>query len=428
MITTLIILVHLFFATPGQAASHGDDAYLHHGEPSTVRQPLPVTLARLADDLGDRVRGMRNHILARPAVPRPGAQLHTRATVGSMKRLPGRLEDRLLVSSSSPRDIATPGYLLRTGDELAGRGVVLMPIQAGFDLHMSHRNRSRDGGELLVVVEISNPNHDMVEVWLGGAIHSSDQHRGRWGVFGGYGGPAAATAEGVLTRRERHGWSERVLYMRPGSKVRVVTHALPHGHELDGYFHIDAGAPVHLDVRAIDPSGRRRDDGVAGGWALGDGCHPAGVYHGGVWATEGDMLDIPRPGRGRAYALGAPARYGQAPRGVQTYGDACRQLEGSRGVLHELELPLYNPSSRPRVVQLLISAPDDGSWSTQDYRWVGPVMVNGWLQRVRLERTGHAEVLGAWVVYPGEVEIVQVGLLVPSSSTGPSALEIRTLH
>ncbi len=425
LLLTLIALLAAL-VLPLEAAD-GRDAYLDHRRDSPV-EAEPSAFALLLDDVGDRARGLRNRLLARSAFPRPGVQLHTLARVGNLERLPGSLEDRLLVSSASPADIATPGYLLRTGDELGTRGAVFMPIQSGFDLHLNHRNLRRDGGDLLVVVEISNPNNELVEVWLGGAIHSSSERRGRWDVFGGYGGPSAATAEAVLTRLERKGWDERVLHLHPGSKVRVVTRALPYGHELDGFYHIGAGAPVHIDVRALDPSGRRSDDGVAGGWASGVGCSPSGVYHGARWTSDGDILEIPRPNRGRAYTLGAGASLGQAPRGLQAYRDACQQLEGSQGVLHRLELPLYNPTSRVRVVQLLLSAPDDGRQQREDYRWNGPVLVNGRLERVRLERAGHAEVLGTWAVYPGELKTVSIELLIPASAEGASALEVRTLE
>jgi hypothetical protein len=418
-----LLTVALALCSPSSAA---DDAYLDHRRPQLEGPPSMVE--RTLEDVGDGVRELRNRILARPQVARPGAQIHTRADLRGTKRLPGQLEDRLLVSSGSPGAIATPGYLLRTGDELGQRGAVILPLQAGFDLHLHHSNQSRRGGELWMVVELQNPNPHVVEVWLGGAIHNSKRGRGRRGVFGGYGGPAAATAEAVLTRAERKGWSERVLHLHPGSKVRVITESLPHGHEIDGYYHVDASAPIHVDVRAIDPRSDERDDGAAGGWASGDGCGAAGVYHGARWATDGDMLEIPRPGRGRAYLLGGDASRGQAPHGVQTYRDACPALEGSHGVLHHLEIPLYNPSSRPQVVQLLLSAPEDGSPDGGQVRWEGPVMVEGWLQRVRLEASARAEVLGAWWVPPKELRTVHLDLMIPAGSAGYSALEVRTIE
>ncbi len=427
MSTPLLSLLLLLIALSPSTRAADRDAYLEHGRAAPV-EPEPSSIALLLDDVGDRARGLRNRLLASAAVPRPGAQLHTRAHERGLKRLPGHLEDRLLIASASPAEIASPGYLLRTGHALGPRGAVLMPIQSSFDLHLNHRNRLRDGGDLLMVVEIENPNAALVEVWLGGAIHTSSQHRGRWGVFGGYGGPAAATAEAVLTREERKGWSERVVHLHPGSKVRVVTRVLRHGHEIDGFYHIQAAAPVHIDVRAVDPSGRLRDDVPAAGWASDEGCSPSGVYHGARWTNDGDMIEIPRPNRGRAYVIGAPFARGQAPRGLQAYRDACQHLEGSQGVLHALELPLYNPSSSPHMVQLLLSAPEDGRRPREDFRWVGPVMVNGWLQRVRLERGGQAEVLGAWWVRPGELRTVYLDLLVPASAEGSSALEVRTLE
>ncbi len=426
MCLSTLLFVSGFALASLAKASDETHAYLDHRVSAVERAPTPIE--RTLVDIGDHARALRNRILAGPVVARPGAQIDTHASLRTTQPLPGGLEDRLLVSSASPAAITSPGYLLRTGHELGRRGAVIMPLQASFDLHLHHANQLQGGGELWMVVEIHNPNPQVVELWLGGAIHSSGRGRGRRGLFGGYGGPAAATAEAVLTREARKGWSDRVLHLHPGSKVRVVTQALPHGHEIDGYYHVQAEAPVHVDVRAIDPHGSGMDEGVADGWAGGDGCGSAGVYHGASWVTDGDMLELPRPGRGRAYLLAGDSERSRAPRGLQTYRDACRQLEGSQGVLHRLELPLYNPSSNPRLVQLLLSAPDDGSWNLDQARWEGPVMVEGWLQRVRLERPGHAEVLGAWWVPPGDFRTVHLELMVPATSSGHSALEIRTLE
>ncbi len=420
----LLALLLSIAARAGAGAAANDSLVLHSYAPSQAR---PSAMSLLLDDLGDRARGLRNAVMARAEVPRPGAQLHTFATADAMKRLPGDLEQRLLVASTWPAEIATPGYLLRTGHELEGRGAVIMPLQEGFDLHFHHRNGSVDRADMDLVVEIANPNNAVVEIWLGGAVHASDERGGRWNPFGGYSGPSAATAEAVLTELPRHGWEELVLYLHPGSKVRVVTQRLSYGHEVDGWFSVHASEPVHVDVRALDLEGRYREDAAASGYREQGGCGASGVYLGSSWRTQGDILAIPRPGRGRAYALASSSGGGQAPRGMQVYRDACRAVTGSEGVRHSLELPLLNEASGARVVQLLIASPQTGRHSGADYAWVGPVMVNGWLQRVRLDRPGHAEVLGAWVLQPGELRTVRVDLLLPASATGPSALELRTL-
>lgn len=409
----------------GTAAA--EDAYLQDYRSVAAAEPPASAFEYALNRVGASVRGLRNRILSRPLVPRPGAQLHTSSTLKSLKPLPGEAESRLLVSSESPTWITSPGYLLRTGEVIEGRGTVLLPLEAGFDLHLHHHNRLRDRGQVNMVVELTNPNNHPVEVWLGGAIHSSAQHRGRWSAFGGYGGPAAATAEAMLTQAPRKGWSERTLHLHPGTKVRVITQPLPYGHEVDGYFQVHAASPVYVDVRAVDDDGSQRDDGSAEGWTRPGSCAGGGVYLGSEWGLDGDLVQVPARGKGRAYALAATGRHGQAAEGLETYADACQQLRGSHGVFHRMDIPLYNPGREDRIVQLLLSAPHTGRSSRSSYRWVGPVMVNGWLERVRLDRPGHAEVLGAWRLRGGEMRTVRVDVLMPSSSIGPSALEVWTL-
>lgn len=182
----------------------------------------------------------------------------------------------------------------------------------------------------------------------------------------------------------------------------------------------------------------------------------AGVSQGSVWrATLADAgsqrLRIPEPGQAFSYPISAleGGRLGtgqnQSAPMLKRYPDTAYESHGNYGVQYSLNLPLYNPTSRPQRVSLSIETPLKFNDPAPELRFLEPTAKNvhfrGTVQfryaddqktpqnryfHLVQRRGQRGEDLITLTLQPGEIRAVQVDLLYPPDATPPQLLTVRS--
>ena len=184
----------------------------------------------------------------------------------------------------------------------------------------------------------------------------------------------------------------------------------------------------------------------------------AGVAIGSKWSGEivdrpgKNYLTIPQSGKAFSYALSTVPQNTLGTRQVQSaplavrYPDTAYQAHGNYGVHYNLTLPLYNPSSRERTVELMIQTPlkqENRSDQLAFYEPVAqqPVFFRGTVQisyrddqalpRTRMvhlvQRRGQrGNPLVTLRLPPQQRRLVQVDFLYPPDATPPQVLTLRS--
>ena len=189
----------------------------------------------------------------------------------------------------------------------------------------------------------------------------------------------------------------------------------------------------------------------------------AGVSLGSEWQatlvdsdteTAASPARLTIPAAGKAFAYGISLLYGgtmgtgqiQSAQMAVRYPDTAYQAHGNYGVRYDLTLPLHNPTSAEKTVDVILqTALKEEALSQGGLRFLeppaaqtffrGPVQIryqsdNG-LPTVRnihlVQRRGQkGEPLATVTLAPGETRTIEVDLLYPADSTPPQVLTVQT--
>ncbi len=182
----------------------------------------------------------------------------------------------------------------------------------------------------------------------------------------------------------------------------------------------------------------------------------AGVSRGSQWRSqltdseESQQLSIPEPGNGFSYGLSllnrgtfGTAQIQSAPMLVR-YPDTAYLSHGNYGVHYDLALPLYNPSSEPRTVTVLLQTPLKDNQAEKGLRFLRSPSPNVFFRgtvRVRyndddntpkrqyfhlVQTAGHlGDALVTLTLKPKEQRLVNVDLVYPPDATPPQVLTVK---
>ncbi|MFN5515186.1 MAG: DUF3370 domain-containing protein [Cyanobacteriota bacterium] len=182
----------------------------------------------------------------------------------------------------------------------------------------------------------------------------------------------------------------------------------------------------------------------------------AGVSEGSVWRASlvdagSQQLRIPKIGQAFSYPISSleGGRLGtgqnQSAPMLKRYADTAYESHGNYGVQYSLNLPLYNPGSRPQQVSLTIETPLKFNDPAPELRFLEPPAKNvhfrGTVQfrytddqkrpqnryfHLVQRRGQRGEDLITLTLQPGETRVVQVDLLYPPDATPPQLLTVRS--
>lgn len=182
----------------------------------------------------------------------------------------------------------------------------------------------------------------------------------------------------------------------------------------------------------------------------------AGVSRGSQWrsqltdSAESKQLTVPEPGNAFSYGLSMLNRGTFGTQQIQSapmlvrYPDTAYLAHGNYGVHYDLALPLYNPSSEPRTVTVMLQTPLKDNQAEAGLRFLrsqsphvffrGTVRVSyrnddGDPQRQYfhlVQTAGHlGDTLATVTLQPGEQRLVNVDLVYPPDATPPQVLTVK---
>jgi Protein of unknown function (DUF3370) len=185
----------------------------------------------------------------------------------------------------------------------------------------------------------------------------------------------------------------------------------------------------------------------------------AGVARGSEWKATltdlptGRFLTIPQPGSDLSYAINTldigtlGTKQIQSAPMVVRYPDTAYRAHGNYGVIYTLTLPLYNPSSQPQQVALMLQTPlKQNQLTAGGLKFLAPpakqVFFRGTLRFAYPDPQGKAKVqyfhlvqhrgqqgqpLVTLTLPPATQKSVEVSLVYPPDATPPQVLTLQTL-